>query len=174
MHRGVAYVDVPNHLKRRKALNYSTQSVEQIAELPVGDIAATDCVLFLWTTNRYIEAAYDVARTWGFRPSQLLTWCKTPRGIGPGGAFASTTEFIIYARQGTPKTNRVDSTWWHLPRAVNGAHSEKPAGFLDIVQQVSPGPYVELFARQQRLGWDGWGHGIEVLSAKAETEAGHG
>ena len=161
MHRGVEYQNVPNHLKRRKPLNYSTQTVEQIAQLPVGVIAAADSVLFLWTTNRYVEAAYEVVRAWGFRPSQLLTWCKTPRGIGPGGAFASTTEFIIYARHGVPKTNRADSTWWHLPRAVNGSHSQKPSAFLDIVEQVSPGPYVELFARQPRLGWDAWGHGYE-------------
>jgi N6-adenosine-specific RNA methylase IME4 len=50
---------------------------------------------------------------------------------------------------------RVNTTWWLWPR---GAHSVKPAGFLDIVEQVSPGPYVELFARQPRLGWDAWGY----------------
>jgi hypothetical protein len=53
---------------------------------------------------------------------------------------------------------RVDTTWWQWSR---GAHSEKPAAFLDVVEQVSPGPRVELFARQPHLGWDSWGWGYE-------------
>ncbi len=57
--------------------------------------------------------------------------------------------------------NRHERNWWTWSR---GRHSEKPAGFLDIVEQVSPGPYVELFARQPRLGWDAWGHGYENVA----------
>lgn len=56
---------------------------------------------------------------------------------------------------------RMDTTWWNWPR---GQHSEKPPAFLDIVEQVSPGPYVELFARAPRLGWDSWGKGYEVAA----------
>lgn len=56
---------------------------------------------------------------------------------------------------------RVDRNWWEWPR---GPHSVKPPAFLDIVEQVSPGPYVELFARSPRLGWDSWGYGYEVAS----------
>jgi N6-adenosine-specific RNA methylase IME4 len=153
MNRGV----VPEAAKRRKALPYSSMTVEQIKSLPVGDLSERDACLFLWTTNRYLLDAYGVASAWGFKPSQLLTWCKQPRGIGPGGAFASTSEFVVCARRGKPKLERTDSTWWLWPRAINGEHSAKPEAFLDLVEQVSPGPYVELFARRARFGWDYWG-----------------
>jgi len=111
--------------------------------------------LYLWTTNARLEAAYFVARRWGFKPSQLLTWCKPTHGLGPGGAFVSTTEFCLFAWRGAcAPVSRFESTWFLLPR---GVHSAKPEAFLDIVEQVSPGPYLELWARRNRLGWDTWG-----------------
>jgi N6-adenosine-specific RNA methylase IME4 len=149
---------VPDAAKRRKGLPYPAMDVAEIAALPIREWADPDAVLFLWTTNRYVRDAYTVAGAWGFRPSQLLVWCKTPRGIGPGGAFASTTEFALFARRGKPDIVRTDSTWWNWPRAANGSHSAKPEAFLDLVETVSPGPYLELFARRQRLGWDTWGN----------------
>jgi N6-adenosine-specific RNA methylase IME4 len=68
----------------------------------------------------------------------------------------STTEFVVFARRGSlAALTRCDRQWFEWSR---GAHSEKPEAFLDIVEQVSPGPYLELFARRQRLGWDTWGN----------------
>lgn len=150
--RGVA-VDVPP---------YSTMTTYEVAVMPVSEIAAPSAHLYLWTTNRYIERAYDIARAWGFMPSQLLTWCKPPHGLGPGGAFANTTEFCLFSRRNCPHRDRIDSTWWEWPR---GRHSAKPPAFLDMVERVSPGPYVELFARAPRLGWDHWGKGYELGAA---------
>ena len=141
---------------------YSTMTVDDVALLPVEQIARPSAHLYLWTTNRYLRDAYDVAEAWGFTPSQVLTWCKAPHGLGPGGAFANTTEFCLFARRNCAHRQRMDSTWWEWPRA---AHSVKPAAFFDMVEQVSPGPYVELFARQPRLGWDHWGHGYEMGGA---------
>jgi N6-adenosine-specific RNA methylase IME4 len=105
--------------------------------------------------QRHVEAAYGVARAWGFEPKSLLTWCK-PLGPQLGGLFASTTEFCLFARRGVDGVRgpRHPTTWWQWPRA---AHSAKPEAFLDIVEQVSPGPRLELFARRDRLGWDTWG-----------------
>jgi N6-adenosine-specific RNA methylase IME4 len=146
---------------------YSTLPLAEIGALPVDEIAAADAHLYLWTTNRYLRSSYSVAEAWGFRPSQMLTWCKTPRGIGPGGAFSNTTEFILYARRGSlAYKDRIDTTWWAWPRASD---SVKPGGFLDIVERVSPGPYLELFARQPRLGWDAWGYGVETPPDHART-----
>lgn len=135
-------------------------SVEEIAALPVADLAAQSAHLYLWMINRHIEAAYRVARAWGFKPSQLLVWAKTPRGLGAGGHYVSTTEFVLFARRGVEGSNpirRSDSTWWNWKRPEDGTgpcHSRKPDGFLDLVEQVSPGPYAELFARRARFGWD--------------------
>lgn len=197
---------------------YSTMTVDEIAGLPVGALAAPGAHLYLWTTQKYVWDARSVAAAWGFTTLKLLTWCKQPVGHGPGGAFANTTEFIVFARHavgpairaarmaagmtqdaleratrgratrlskrwedgdcfptaedwkalgsilGLPPGLVADpvshpTTWWNWPR---GAHSAKPAAFLDMVEQVSPGPYVELFARAPRLGWDSWGYGYEI------------
>lgn len=144
----------------RLSFPYSTMTVDDIARLPVEDIAAEDAHLYLWTTNRYLRSVYDVCEAWGFRPVQMLVWCKPPMGLGPGGAFSITTEFVLFARRGSLKPlERVDSTWWLWPR--KGGHSAKPDAFMDLVERVSPGPYVELFCRRPRFGWDSWGYGYE-------------
>jgi N6-adenosine-specific RNA methylase IME4 len=139
---------------------YPTMRLEEIRDLVIP--AEPSAHLYLWTTNRFIENAYNIARHWGFVPSQLLTWCKPPMGLGFGGAFASTTEFVIFCRRGKIKpTRRQDSTWWNWSRPYeNGhiAHSAKPEAFQDMVMETSPGPYLELFARRQRLGWHSWGN----------------
>lgn len=139
--------------ERTRRLPYPTMPVAAIEALrpPASD----DAHLYLWTINRYVEAAYSVARSWGFAPSTLLVWCKAPKGRGLGGTFSTATEFILYARRGRPETTgRIDRNWWEWAR---GEHSAKPEAFLDLVEQVSPGPYLELFARRQRLGWSTWG-----------------
>lgn len=140
---------------------YKTMSLEQIKMLPVDKLAESDAHLYLWAINSLLPQAYEVAQAWGFRPATLLTWCKAPRGMGMGGSFVNTTEFILFARRGSlPAQTRHGSTWFQWKRPYeNGvpAHSKKPDGFLDIVEQVSPGPYLEMFARRARFGWDYWG-----------------
>jgi N6-adenosine-specific RNA methylase IME4 len=136
-------------------LPYPTMKLPEIAALPVSAAAADDAHLYLWVTNRYIEDAYSVARGWGFRPITLLTWCKPPMGLGLGGTFVQTTEHILFCRRGRDvRVVRADSTWWQWKR---GPHSAKPEAFIDLVEQVSPGPYLEMFARRARFGWDYWG-----------------
>ena len=148
----VARPDMP----KRLPLPYQSMTLADIASLPVQHMADDDAHLFMWTTSRYLRNAFGIVETWGFRYSQTLTWCKSRRGIGPGGVFASTSEFVLYARRGKPEhLSRIDSTWFTWPR---GEHSRKPEAFLDMVEQVSPGPYLEMFARRNRLGWDTWGN----------------
>lgn len=141
-------------------LTYPTMTVDEIAALPVGDFAEKDAHLYVWTINAYVREAYAVAEAWGFKPSTLLTWCKPPKGLGLGlglgGAFSLTSEFVLFARRGALKNLcRLERSWWEWPRST---HSQKPEAFLDLVEQVSPGPYLELFARRNRLGWDTWGN----------------
>lgn len=150
----------------RRPLPYAAMTIDDIKALPVADLAATEGYLFLWTTCRYLETAFEVLREWRFTPRTPVVWCKEPVGSGaPGGMFATTTEFVIVAQRINRGTRahsrcttgqRIERNWFEWPRR---AHSEKPPEFMDIVERVSPGPYVELFARQPRLGWDSWGHG---------------
>ena len=133
---------------------YPMMRVDQIAALPVRMLAERDAHLYLWTTQRYLRDAYEVVDLWGFRFSSILVWVKRPRGFV--GTFACSTEFILFARRGAlAAQTKVGRNWWEWSR---GKHSAKPEAFLDIVEQVSPGPYLELFARRNRLGWDTWGN----------------
>jgi len=134
-------------------------TVEEIASLPVGDLAEPGAHLFLWTTTRYLHDAYHVVDRWGFVPSAVLVWCKPANQGLFGGAFLSNVEFIVFARRGSLATvEKQGSRWFTWPR---GKHSQKPEAFQDIVEQVSPGPYLELFARRKRLGWHVWGNEVE-------------
>ncbi len=135
---------------------YQTMRVPEIAALAIAALAAPQCHLYLWTTNKYLRPAFDILTGWGFKPPQVLVWAKRPSGIGPGGVFVTTTEFILFSHRDSLIYNkRTDSSWWDWPR---GGHSVKPDAFFDLVETVSPGPYVELFARKARPGWDRWGY----------------
>jgi N6-adenosine-specific RNA methylase IME4 len=141
-------------------LEYPTMTVDEIAAMPVSGVAAKDAHLYVWTINAYLEQTYAIARAWGFRPATLLTWCKAPMGLGLGGTFCNTSEFILFARRGTLKAERrVDTTWWGWPR---GRHSAKPEAFQGMVEAVSPGPRLELFARRARPGWTVWGNEVQA------------
>jgi N6-adenosine-specific RNA methylase IME4 len=148
--------------RRRKKLDYPSLTVAQIAALPVADLAdPSGCHLYLWTTNRYLQDALGMIKGWGFRYSQLLVWAKTPMGQGPGGTFAQNAEFVLFCRRGTLKhKRRVDSVWFNWPRTT--VHSKKPEHFLDLVETVSPGPYLEMFSRRHRLGWSVWGDQVNA------------
>lgn len=148
-----------------RTMAYPTMSVAEIAALPVSGLAERDAHLYLWVPNKYVEAAYEVARAWGFKPSTLLVWCKKTMGGGLGGTFGISTEFVLLARRGSLAANhRVPRTWfeWKRPYDERGKpkHSAKPPEFTEMVESVSPGPFLELFARERREGWAAWGNEI--------------
>ena len=134
--------------------HYSTMRVDEIAKLEVGALAAPDAHLWIWGVNRLLGAAYEVAEAWGFTPISLLTWCK--RGPGMGYYLRNNTEHAVFATRGRPMvpSSALPSSWFVWPRR---RHSEKPGEFFALVEQVSPEPRVELFARSARPGWDRWG-----------------
>lgn len=150
----------------RSAVPYGTMEIEDIAALPVKDWAEAEAHLYLWTTNTHIEHAWRVARAWGFSYSTLIPWCKAPRGLVGGATFTICTEYVVFARRGSLRSlTRHDRNWFEWPRTQ---HSAKPEAFLDLVEQTSPGPYLEMFSRRARLGWDTWGdqalHGTELVA----------
>lgn len=155
-----------------RPLPYPTMTVDQIAALPVRSLAHADGAhLYLWTINGYVDAAFDVAREWGFKFSTMLVWAKKPMGGGLGGdAYGLSTEFILFCRLGSvPSLQRMRRTWftWKRPYDERGKpkHSAKPPGFFRMAERVSPGPRVELFSRMPRAGWDRWGNEVESTSA---------
>lgn len=145
--------------KADAAKRYSTMDLHDILALPVDRIAAKDAHLWLWCTNALMEDGYRVVRAWGFHPLTVVTWCKQAPGVGH--YLRNNTEHCILASRGKPMVPEVKpmATWFKWDR---GAHSAKPAAFFDLVQQVSPGPYIELFSREPQLGWESWGKGFEA------------
>lgn len=142
---------------------YPVMTVDAIAALPVREWSTPDTRperlgshLYLWATTRYVVAAHQIAERWGFTPSALLVWCKSSRGFSVGGTFQSNVEFCLFARRGNPQARtRIPTRWFQWPR---GAHSAKPEAFYDMVEQVSPGPHLDVFSRRARLGWTTWGN----------------
>ena len=121
-----------------------------------------DAHLYLWTTNAFLDPAFDVTRAWGFTPKTVLTWTKVHQtdplrvSMKVGYYFRGATEHCLFGVRGSLRTQV-----WNLPTGYlwpRLPHSVKPDAFFDLVEQASPGPYLELFARRNRLGWDTWGN----------------
>jgi N6-adenosine-specific RNA methylase IME4 len=150
-------------MKRDRSVAYSTMSIEDIRALPVADLAErVGSHLYLWATNVHLREAFGVMEAWGFTYKTTLTWVKQGN-IGLGKYFRSQTEHVLFGVMGSLATlSRTQRTFFEAPKA---GHSVKPPAFMDIVEVCSPGPYVELFARQPRFGWDSWGLGYEELGA---------
>jgi N6-adenosine-specific RNA methylase IME4 len=142
-----------------KPLPYASMTVEEISQLPVSDLAGSSAAVFLWTTNKYLPYAFGVIASWGFVYRQTIIWHKQ-HGLFGGSIAPNHAEFLLVARRGYHRWSgrSVSSVVSARFNPRNRAHSRKPDVFLDIVEQVSPGPYLELFARRQRLGWDTWGN----------------
>jgi N6-adenosine-specific RNA methylase IME4 len=138
---------------------------EEIASLPVSDRAAPDSHLYLWTPVTKIPDGIAICQAWGFRFVSLLTWIKP--GLGLGTYWRISTEHIIFGVRGHLITSPNHRNWFEARR---GRHSAKPAEFYALVEKASPGPYLELFARQRREGWEVWGDEVaDPRLAEART-----
>lgn len=143
---------------------YPTMTPEQIAAMPVSDIAEDDAHLWLWVTNATLRVGYDIAEAWGFTVRSILTWVKMFR-LGRGGYLRDATEHLLFATRGkAPVQFRSQPTWFAAPA---GAHSSKPGEQYSIIRRVSGdertlgGRALELFARRRHPGWDVWGNEVD-------------
>lgn len=181
---GVIYADPPWRFQHwsgkgtaRAADNhYDTMTNEQIAALPLGDLAGPDCVLFLWTVWPKLEETLPMIKGWGFTyktcafswmkadPYRLFADDKTPFA-GMGYWTRANTEPCLLATRGKPKRVNADVRQGII--APRREHSRKPDGVHERIEQLVAGPYVELFARQQHPGWDVWGNQTDKFTAAA-------
>jgi N6-adenosine-specific RNA methylase IME4 len=132
---------------------YATMTFDDVREYPVAPLADVDAHCYLWITNRSLPKGFALLETWGFRYVTCLTWCKP--SIGMGNYFRGSTEQVLFGIKGSQPLKRRDvGTWFSAPR--EGEHSTKPDAFFALVQSCSPGPYLELFSRHDRPGWQRW------------------
>lgn len=142
--------------------HYRTMSLARITALPVGSLAARDAHLWLWTTNALLPTAYEVAEAWGFTVRSPLTWVKFRLGLGGRYQLRNATEQLLFCTRGrAPLGSRSQPTWFNAPVTE---HSRKPAEQFAIIERVSPGPYLELFARRRpesNQPWAVWGDQVD-------------
>lgn len=164
-------------IKRGADRHYPLMPTKDIAVLPVREWMAADAHLYLWVTNNFLEDGLLVMRAWDFRYITTVTWVKDKAGLGQ--YFRGMTEHVLFGVRGRlPYRTRDDGKRAQgrtvvyapeecpLPAAVEAPrteHSVKPEIFRRTFEQVSPGPYLEMFARRPAHGWTVWGN--EVIHA---------
>jgi len=140
--------------------HYKVMELDDIAAMPVKDIAAKDAILFMWTTNAHLQEALRVIKAWGFEYKTNIVWTKDK--IGFGFYIRNKHELLLIAERGNfrcPKhANRPHS---HII-ADRRRHSQKPDEAYEYIERMYPnvGPKIELFARNTRPGWFSWGNEI--------------
>jgi N6-adenosine-specific RNA methylase IME4 len=138
---------------------YPTMELEAIKEMgeKVLARAADNAHLYLWAVSSMLPEAFEVMEAWGFTYRTVITWYKT-NGFGMGHHYRSQTEQVLFGVLGNLDTLRSDqANYFAAPRR---GHSAKPALFYEIVESMSPGPRLRLFARDEREGWESWGNEI--------------
>jgi N6-adenosine-specific RNA methylase IME4 len=150
----------PEH---KRLLRYPTMSLEEIFELPVPALAAAASHLYLWVPNALIAEGLEVLRRWGFSYKTNLVWFKVRRDGGPDGRgvgfyFRNVTELVLFGVRGNLRTLPPGRRQVNLLATRKREHSRKPDELYDLIEECSPGPYLELFARHPRPGWIQWGN----------------
>lgn len=150
-----------SRLSKGVHVGYDVMPIDAICDLRPA--ATDDAHLYLWTTNAFMVEAHEVARAWGFGPKTILTWAKvhqddpTRVSMKTGYYFRGASEHCLFCVRGSLRLQTTEG----LPTAYlwsRQPHSVKPDAFYDLVEQASPGPYLEMFARRARLGdWSYWG-----------------
>jgi N6-adenosine-specific RNA methylase IME4 len=146
---------------RRGAPDYPTMTVEDIKALPVPDIAAKDCVAWLWVPAAMLPEGLEVLVAWGFEYKTHLVWVKN--GPGPGNYLRTQHEVCLLGVRGKPTILLSGQTT--VLSAPRREHSRKPDEFFAMVESLLPGSKVELFSRQRRPGWAVYGDQVEHFPA---------
>lgn len=154
---------------RNATAHYDCMSLEQIKEMRVPDFSAPDCALFLWATDPLLPEALEVIRAWGFTfKTVAFQWAKTRRRMndtqpvsrafpmGTGYWTRANVELCLLATRGRPR--RLSKGVSRLIVAPRREHSRKPDEVYQAITELVGGPYLELFARESRPGWNAWGN----------------
>ena len=151
----------PEH---RRLSRYGTMTVDEIAALPVDRLAAPTAHLYLWVPNALLPEGLQVIAAWGFAYKTNLVWHKLRKdghsdGRGVGFYFRNVTELLLFGVRGrNARTLAPGRSQINYMGSRKREHSKKPDEQYGIIEACSPGPYVELFARGVRPGWETWGN----------------
>ncbi|MEZ6098494.1 MAG: MT-A70 family methyltransferase [Pirellulaceae bacterium] len=148
-----------------KRLNrYATLTLPEIKQLPVSTACADKCHLYLWVPNALLRDGLDVMDAWGFQYKTNIVWHKIrkdggPDGRGVGFYFRNTTELVLFGTRGKLRTRAAGRRQVNIIKSRKREHSRKPDELYELIEQCSPGPYLELFARgRHNEQWRVWGN----------------
>ena len=151
----------PEH---KRLTRYNTMKLDEIKQLPVSEVADEKSHLYLWIPNALLPEGLEVMKAWGFEYKTNIIWEKIrkdgmPDGRGVGFYFRNVTEILLFGVKGD-KNRTLDAgrSQVNLIRAMKREHSRKPDEFIPLIENCSPAPFLELFARGCRENWDMWGN----------------
>tara|TARA_Y100000310_G_C20564934_1_gene754993 strand:+ start:82 stop:1155 length:1074 start_codon:yes stop_codon:yes gene_type:complete len=133
---------------------YPEMSLEQIKNIQIP--SADNCILWLWTTHKFMRHAFNILDSWGFREVSILTWAKNK--MGTGRWLRSKSEHCIMAVKGKPQVLLTNQTT--ILHADTKEHSRKPNEFYKMVETLCVGRKLDVFARQTRQGWEVYGNDV--------------
>lgn len=153
----------PEH---KRLSRYPTLSLQEIFDIPVNTVTEDEAHLYLWVPNALLSEGLEVMKKWGFTYKTNIIWFKIrkdggPDGRGVGFYFRNVTELVLFGIKGKMRTLQPGRTQTNIIRARKREHSRKPDELYNIIEECSPGPYLELFSRGTRNGWSSWGNQTE-------------
>jgi N6-adenosine-specific RNA methylase IME4 len=165
----------PEH---RRLDRYDTMDLEAIKALPVSDHVADNAHLYLWVPNALLPEGMDVMKAWGFRYVSNVVWAKRradggPDGRGVGFYFRNVTELILVGVRGRMRTLPPARSQVNMIETRKREHSRKPDEQYSFIESCSPGPYLEMFARQAQPGWQVWGNEADVPEVRGKVHRGY-
>ncbi len=152
----------PEH---KRLSRYPTMTFEEIMELPIAQLALPRSHLYLWVPNALVLEGLEVMRRWGFIYKTNLVWYKVrkdggPDGRGVGFYFRNVTELVLFGIRGKIRTLQPGRRQVNAIISRKREHSRKPEELYNIIEECSPGPYLELFARHPHSRWIQWGNSV--------------
>lgn len=166
----------PEH---KRLSRYPTLSLQEIKDIPVEAAVADPAHLYLWVPNALLAEGLQVMECWGFTYKTNLVWYKVRKDGGPdrrgvGFYFRNVTELILFGVRGkNARTLPPGRSQENIITSQKREHSRKPDEQYALIESCSEGPYLEMFARGQRPGWECWGNQAEEYSPDWETYANH-
>ena len=145
---------------------YEMLTLEEIKQFPLRNLANDGAHVYLWTTNSMLPVAFEVLEAWGVHYHLTMPLVKKS-GVAPCNGYVAGAEFCLLGFAGRPMQSfrSVGKLNWLLTSPRPHSHSRKPDEFYDLVEEMSPGPYIDLFGRQRRPNWDSWGDEVKPVEA---------
>lgn len=183
---GLIHVDPPWHFKaginaRHPAAKYKTMKLAEIKALPIRELAAPDCALFIWSSGVWLDQSIQVGKAWGFRYcTRAHVWPKMKKDyldrlfldsdafMGTGYTTRKECEDLLLFKIGRPK--RIEKGIRELMFAGRREHSRKPEETFRRLVRLYPGPYLDIFGRASRPGWTVWGNEATKFDSGVSSE----